>query len=44
MKQHPEKTIGEISHLAGYLDAFYFSRIYDKYRKMTPTEYRRSLS
>ncbi len=44
MKQYPEKTIEEISDQAGYRDQFYFSRIYRKYRQITPTEYRRSLS
>lgn len=44
MKQYSEKTIEEISDLAGYQDQFYFSRIYRKYRRITPTEYRRSLS
>ncbi len=41
MKSHPEKTIEEIAAETGYDDPFYFSRLYRKYRKIPPSEYRR---
>lgn len=41
MKSNPEKTIEEIAGEIGYDDPFYFSRLYRKYRKITPSEYRR---
>ena len=40
MKEHPEMTLGEIAVLSGFDDRFYFSRIYHKYRRMTPSRYR----
>ncbi|OGV54132.1 MAG: hypothetical protein A2X45_07090 [Lentisphaerae bacterium GWF2_50_93] len=40
LKSRPELSIGEIAFQAGFEDRFYFSRIYRKYRKRTPSESR----
>lgn len=40
MKAHPEMSLGEIAEQSGFDDRFYFSRIYRKYRKMTPSQSR----
>jgi len=37
----PGITVGEVSERLGYTDQFYFSRIYKKYRKMSPSSYGR---
>lgn len=41
MREHPEYSIEETATHAGFNDPFYFSRIYRKYRKIAPSEYRR---
>ncbi|MBN1864822.1 MAG: PocR ligand-binding domain-containing protein [Victivallales bacterium] len=41
MKTRPELSIGEIAYQSGFVDRFYFSRLYRKYRKTTPREARR---
>jgi AraC-like DNA-binding protein/ligand-binding sensor protein len=40
MRTHPEMSLGEIAAQSGFDDRFYFSRIYRKYRRMTPTQAR----
>lgn len=39
---NPEMTIEEVAAKTGFDDQFYFSRLYKKYRKITPSEYRHS--
>ena len=34
----------KIAELVGYGDVYYFCKIFKKYRLMTPSEYRKSLS
>lgn len=36
----PDRTISEVAYTLGYNDPLYFSRIYKKYRKISPKEYR----
>ena len=38
---HTDHTIEHIAHSCGYNSGFYFSRIFSKYVKMNPSEYRR---
>ena len=40
MKTHPDMSLGEIAAQSGFDDRFYFSRIYHKYRRMTPSQHR----
>ncbi len=40
LKSHPELSIGEIAFQVGFDDRLYFSRIYRKYRRKTPSQYR----
>ncbi|MFA6568760.1 MAG: PocR ligand-binding domain-containing protein [Victivallales bacterium] len=40
LKSRPELSMGEIAGRSGFDDRFYFSRIYRKYRKKTPTQSR----
>jgi two-component system response regulator YesN len=35
-----EKTVTEIGALAGYSDRRYFTKVFQKYTQMTPSEYR----
>jgi AraC-like DNA-binding protein len=37
----PDRTISEVAYALGYEDPLYFSRIYKKYRKRSPKEYKR---
>ncbi len=39
----PKKTIGEVSDLLGFHDQFHFSRLYKKYRGITPSHFRKNL-
>ena len=41
LKEHPEITIKEAADRSGFADAYYFSRIYRKYRGRTPGEFRK---
>lgn len=41
LKTHPEMTIKETADRSGFSDAYYFSRIYRKYRARTPGEFRK---
>ena len=41
LKEHTELSIGEVAEQVGIQDRYYFSRLYRKYRKMTPGEFRR---
>ena len=41
LKEHSELSIGEVAEQVGIQDRYYFSRLYRKYRKMTPGEFRR---
>ena len=40
-RTEPGITVGEVSERLGYTDQFYFSRIYKKYRSMSPSSYGR---
>ena len=40
LRLHPELSIAEIAAQAGFADHFYFSRLYRKYRGVTPSAYR----
>jgi AraC-like DNA-binding protein len=40
LRSRPELSIGEIAFKSGFDDRFYFSRIYRKYRKKTPSQSR----
>lgn len=44
MKTHQEMSLGEIAAQSGFDDRFYFSRIYHKYRRMTPSQHRNPLN
>ena len=37
-----EKTIGEISEEVGFKDQYYFTRVFNLFLKMTPTQYRKN--
>jgi len=39
----PDITISEVAYKLGYEDPLYFSRIYKKYRKISPKEFKNSL-
>ncbi|MBO4633064.1 MAG: helix-turn-helix domain-containing protein, partial [Lentisphaeria bacterium] len=41
LKEHPEMTIKEAADRSGFSDAYYFSRIYRKFRRRTPGEFRK---
>ena len=41
LKARPDMTIKEAADLSGFPDAYYFSRIYRKFRGRTPGEFRR---
>ncbi len=41
LKAHPEMTVKEAADRSGFSDAYYFSRIYRKYRSRTPNEFRK---
>ncbi|OGV56560.1 MAG: hypothetical protein A2X49_06705 [Lentisphaerae bacterium GWF2_52_8] len=41
-RTRPELTIGEVSGMVGFNDRFYFSRIYRKYRNISPRQSRGS--
>ncbi len=41
LKAHPEMTVKEAADRSGFSDAYYFSRIYRKYRSRTPGEFRK---
>lgn len=41
LKAHPEMTVKEAADRSGFRDAYYFSRIYRKYRACTPGEFRK---
>ncbi len=40
--QNPEMSIEEVAEKVGFQDQFYFSRLYRKYRGISPSEYRRT--
>jgi AraC-like DNA-binding protein len=40
----PDMKIREVADKVGYSDPLYFSRIYKKYRKMTPSQYKKKYS
>ena len=42
LKERPGLSIGEVAELVGIQDRYYFSRLYKKYRGVTPGEFRRS--
>ena len=41
LKEHPEMTIKEAADRSGFSDAYYFSRVYRKFRSRTPGEFRK---
>ncbi len=41
LKEHSELSIGEVAEQVGIQDRYYFSRLYRKYRGMTPGGFRR---
>ncbi len=42
LSSNPVKPIGEVADELGYSDQFYFSRLFKKYRGISPSEYARS--
>ena len=43
MQSHPDWNIGEVASASGFEDRYYFSRIYRKYRGITPGEFRKKV-
>ena len=43
MQSHPDWNIGEVASASGFEDRYYFSRIYRKYRGITPGEFRKNV-
>lgn len=41
LRKHPEITVKEVAFRLGYTNPFYFSRLYKKHRKKSPSDYRR---
>ena len=39
----PDLSISEVAYKSGYEDPLYFSRIYKKYRKISPKEFKKKL-